>query len=57
MCPISSTNNKLNEAIHHLDKKKKKSGCIKANKKKKNKTKGVKDTKCNTLNKVLIFNV
>ena len=56
MCTILCTNNNLNAVLLHLDLSMKKSGCIKAYIHKKNKTKGVKDTKCNNLIKLLNIN-
>lgn len=54
MCTILCTNNNLNVVIQHSDLSMKKSGCIKAYIHEKNKTKGVKDTKCNIFTKLLI---
>ena len=56
MCTILCTNNNPNVVMQHSDLSMKKSGCIKAYIHKKNKTKGVKDTKCNNSTKLLNIN-
>ena len=56
MCTILCTNNNPNVVMQHSDLSMKKSGCIKAYIHKKNKTKGVKDTKCNIFINILILN-